>query len=146
MIEIREAQAGDLADWMALWQGYCEFYGADIAPDITLSTWARILDPMNALTARMALIGGNMVGLAHHHTHLSTWDRRPSCYLEDLFVAPNARGFGVARTLMDDLISLGKARNWASIYWITAEDNETARKLYDGYAGRDPFVRYCVNL
>ena len=146
MIEIRDAQAGDLSDWLPLWHGYCEFYKVDIAHDIAMATWARILDPMNVLTARVALIGGNMVGFAHHHTHLTTWDRRPTAYLEDLFVAPTARGFGVARALMDDLVALSKARDWASIYWITAEDNATARKLYDSYATRDAFVRYSISL
>ena len=146
MIEIRDAQAGDLADWMPLWQGYCDFYQVEIDPDITMSTWARILDPMNVLTARVALVGGNMVGFAHHHTHLTTWDKRPTAYLEDLFVAPNGRGFGVARALMDDLVALGKAGDWASVYWITAEGNETARRLYDSYVGRDQFVRYSIPL
>lgn len=146
MIEIRDARTGDLADWMPLWQGYLDFYEVEIAPEVTMATWARILDPMNVLTCRVALIGGNMVGFANHHTHLTTWDRRPTCYFEDLFVAPTARGFGVARALMDDLVALGKTRDWASIYWMTTEGNATARKLYDSYVGRDQFVRYCIDL
>lgn len=146
MIEIRDAQAGDLGDWMPLWRGYCDFYEVEIDPDITMASWARILDPMNVLTARVALVDGRMVGFAHHHTHLTTWDRRPTAYLEDLFVAPSGRGLGVARALMDDLVALGKAKDWVSVYWITAEGNETARRLYDSYVGRDQFVRYCINL
>ena len=146
MIEIRDAQAGDLADWMPLWQGYLEFYEVDIAPDITMATWARILDPMNPLTSRVALVGGNMIGFANHHTHLTTWDTRPTCYFEDMFVAPTARGLGVGRALIDDLVARGKAHDWVSIYWITAEKNMTAQKLYDTYVGKDEFIRYCINL
>jgi GNAT superfamily N-acetyltransferase len=146
MIEIRDAEAGDFEAWMPLWKGYCDFYEVEIAPDITLSTWARILDPMNVLTCRLALLDGNIVGFAQHHTHLTTWDRRPTCYLEDLFVSPMARGHGVARALLDDLSALAKARDWASIYWITAETNATARKLYDSCAKLDPFVRYSIGM
>jgi len=146
MIEIRDAQAGDLADWMPLWQGYLTFYEVEIAPDITTATWARILDPMNVLTSRVALAGGNVVGFANHHTHLTTWDVRPTGYLEDLFVSPTARGLGVGRALIDDLVARGKERDWLSIYWITAEKNKTAQKLYDTYVGKDEFVRYCINL
>jgi ribosomal protein S18 acetylase RimI-like enzyme len=146
MIEIRDAQTGDLEAWLPLWKGYCDFYKVTIAVDITMSTWARILDPMNVLTARMALVGGNLVGFAHHLTHITTWDKRPTCYLEDLFVADTARGLGVARALMDDLVALGKARDWASVYWITAEGNAAARKLYDSYVGRDEFVRYSIGM
>ena len=146
MIEIRDAEAGDLERWLPLWKGYCDFYEVEIAHDITMATWARILDPMNVLTCRLALSAGNLVGFAQHHTHLTTWDRRPTCYLEDLFVAPEARGLGVARALMDDLVALGKAKDWASVYWITAEGNATARKLYDSYVGRDEFVRYSIGM
>jgi len=146
MIEIRDAEAGDLEGWLPLWKGYCDFYKVEIAVDITMSTWARVLDPMNVLTCRMAVAGGNLVGFAQHHTHITTWDRRPTCYLEDLFVSPAARGLGVARALMDDLVALGKAKDWASVYWITAEGNATARTLYDSYVGRDEFVRYSIGM
>jgi hypothetical protein len=47
---------------------------------------------------------------------------------------------------MDDLTALGRKRDWASIYWITAESNLTAQKLYDSCAKRDPFVRYSISL
>ncbi|MGV3553617.1 N-acetyltransferase family protein [Rhizobium sp.] len=146
MIKIRDAEAGDLEAWLPLWKGYCDFYKVEIADDITMATWARALDPMNVLSARVALVDGRLVGFAHHHTHLTTWDRRPTCYLEDLFTAPSVRGLGVGRALLDDLVALGKARDWASIYWITAEGNATARKIYDSYAPRDEFVRYSIGL
>jgi ribosomal protein S18 acetylase RimI-like enzyme len=146
MIEIRDAAAGDLETWLVLWKGYCDFYEVEIARDVTMSTWARILDPMNVLTCRVALADGRIVGFAQSHTHLTTWDRRPTCYLEDLFVSPDARGLGVARALMDDLVALAKARDWASVYWITADGNATARKLYDSYTQRDPFVRYSIGM
>jgi len=143
---IRDAQVGDLADWMPLWQGYLDFYGVDVEPAVTMNTWARILDPMNPLTCRLATVGGNVVGFAHHHTHLTTWDTRPTCYLEDLFVSENARGLGIGRALIEDLVTLGREKNWASIYWITAEDNETAQMLYDRLATRDEFRRYSIKL
>ena len=144
--DIRDARAGDLEAWLPLWDGYLTFYKTEIAPDITMATWARILDPMNPLTCRIASVGGNLVGFAHHHTHLTTWDMRPTCYLEDLFVSPAARGLGIGRALLDDLVDLGKAKDWMAIYWITADDNKTAQTLYDTYNKRDPFIRYSVTL
>jgi ribosomal protein S18 acetylase RimI-like enzyme len=145
-IEIRNAEARDLDQWQVLWQGYLTFYKVTIAPEITMATWARILDPMNPLTCRVAEFDGALVGFAHHHTHLTTWDTRPTSYLEDLFVSPTVRGQGVGRALLDDLVALGKAGNWASIYWITAETNVTAQKLYDSYNARDEFFRYSIVL
>ena len=145
-MEIRDARAEDLEQWMPLWEGYLTFYKVTIAPEITRATWARILDPMNRLTCRVAENEGKLVGFAHHHTHLTTWDVRPVAYLEDLFVSPDARGLGVGRALIDDLVALGKIKDWASVYWITADDNLTAQKLYDSYNKRDPFQRYSITL
>lgn len=145
-IDIRDAEAGDFDAWSPLWQGYLSFYKVSIPAEITAATWARILDPMNSLTCRVAAIDGNLVGFAHHHTHLTTWDVRPTCYLEDLFVGPDIRGAGIGRALIDDLVALGKARDWMSIYWITADDNKTAQKLYDSYNKRDEFMRYSIVL
>jgi ribosomal protein S18 acetylase RimI-like enzyme len=145
-IEIRDARPADLPQWSELWQGYLTFYKTAITPEITAATWARILDPMNVLTCRLAVADGRLVGFAHHHTHLTTWDVRPTCYLEDLFVSPDIRGGGIGRALIDDLVALGKARDYASIYWITADDNKTAQKLYDSYNQADEFTRYSIVL
>ena len=146
MIEIRDAEAGDLEAWLVLWKGYCDFYHVEIAPDITMSTWARVLDPMNVLTCRMAVVGGNLVGFAQHHTHLTTWDKRPTCYLEDLFVEPAARGKGLGRALIKDVLNLARERGCSRLYWHTRADNRDARRLYDTFAPADDFVRYRLFL
>ena len=37
-----------------------------------------------------------------------------------------------------------RAEGWARLYWMTREDNEPARRLYDRYASADDFVRYVI--
>ena len=64
------------------------------------------------------------------------------CYLEDLFVDPQARGKGVGRALVDDLVVISKRHGWRGIYWHTNEDNARARKLYDSYVKSDGHIRY----
>ena len=83
-----------------------------------------------------------MVGFAVCVLHEGTWNVRPTCYLEDLFVDPAARGAGVGRGMLDDLLSLGAEHGWASIYWHTRAGNARARTLYDRYVAADDFVRY----
>lgn len=74
--------------------------------------------------------------------HEGSWSVRPTCYLEDLFVEPAARGAGVGRALLDQLVALGRDRRWTSIYWHTRAGNAQARKLYDRYTQADNFARY----
>lgn len=142
-LSIRPARAGDEPAWRELWAGYCEFYGVDVAPDVTAATWERVTgdSPMSCLVAER---GGRVVGFAHFLLHPSTWSRVDSCYLEDLFVAPDARRGGVARALVEALAELARERGWRHVYWHTQGDNHPARALYDSLVAADGYVRYVL--
>ena len=145
-LTIRTAEAADEAAFRTLWQGYLDFFRTTLAPGITDTTWARILDPASPLTARLAVTGDGVRGFALHHTHLSTWSIAPDCTLEDLFIAPETRGQGIGRALIDDLISLCRQNGWPRLYWHTHETNASARRLYNRYSQADGFVRYRIPL
>ena len=61
-------------------------------------------------------------------------------------VDPQARGHGLGRALIDDLLILARDRGWSPIYWHTRRSNEAARRLYDNYVEADDFVRYRMIL
>jgi GNAT superfamily N-acetyltransferase len=143
-MEIRPARAGDEAAWRALWEGYCDFYEEDVPELVTAATWRRLLDPHGPMGALVAVAGGEVVGFADYVVHPSTWAEADSCYLEDLFVAPAARGGGAGRALIDGLLELARSRGWEKLYWHTRDDNARARALYDSFGPADGFVRYVV--
>lgn len=145
-ILVRAPRPGDEPRWRQLWAAYLDFYEATVPDDATEFTLRRILDPGRPLFGRVAQRDGAMIGFAICVLHEGTWDVRPTCYLEDLFVDPAARGMGVGRALLDDLVSLGAADGWASIYWHTRAGNARARGLYDRYVAADEFVRYRLAL
>lgn len=68
------------------------------------------------------------------------------CYLEDMFVAPDARGRGIARALIDDLAALARAKGWRRLYWHADQANAPARRLYDSYVQADGHIRYRMVL
>ena len=139
---VRAPQASDEPVWRRLWAAYLDFYGVTVAPEATEQTLKRILDPASSMFGRIAELNGIPVGFAICVVHEGTWSVRPTCYLEDLFVDPAARAVGVGRALLDDLVTLGGARSWSSLYWHTRADNARARTLYDRYVAADDFVRY----
>ena len=94
----------------------------------------------------IAEANGKPVGFAIWFYNYSTFKGRHGIYLEDLFVSDSARGKGVGRALIDDLIALSKARGWQRLYWHTDERNARARALYDSYAPYDGHVRYRLTL
>jgi len=145
-ITITPLMGTDRDDWRPLWNGYLDFYRTRLDPAVTDGLWDRLLDPAQPTKGLLARDGaGNALGLCHYVLHQNTWSLSPVCYLEDLFTAPAARGRGVGAALIGRVVALGRSQGWDRVYWMTAEDNATARALYDRVAGgRDGFVRYVI--
>lgn len=145
-VTIAPVSAEDEADWRRLWAGYCAFYQVDLPEEVTAGTWARLLDPASPIHGLIARgEEGRALGLCNYVLHEGTWSLAPTCYLEDLFTDPAARGRGIGGALIRRLGALARAEGWRQVYWHTAEDNATARALYDKVTGgRDHFVRYVL--
>jgi GNAT superfamily N-acetyltransferase len=143
-IEVRAAAAGDEQAWRTLWDGYCAFYETAVPPKVTAVTWRRLLDPDGPVEGLVAERGGELVGFLNYVLHPSTWGTADTCYLEDLFVSPAARGSGAGRALIEAVLERARSRGWDKVYWHTREDNARARALYDSIARADDFVRYVV--
>jgi len=140
---IRALAAADLAPWEQLWQAYLRFYRAEVSDEVTAATFRRLCDQTDGMVGLVATDEqGALVGLAHLVFHPSTWSADPSCYLEDLFVAPAARGTGTARQLLDEAFAEARRRGAGHTYWQTQEFNAPARSLYDQVAHRTSFVVY----
>ncbi|ENV9332412.1 N-acetyltransferase family protein [Klebsiella aerogenes] len=144
-IDIREPTDRDYSAWRALWEGYTQFYNSPQPDTVTEHTWRRLLDPQSPVIGRVAVVDGEVLGFAICVLHEGTWVTMPICYLEDLFVAPKARGRGVARTLIQTLQAEGKIQGWSRLYWHTRHDNP-ARRLYDEFIPADDYVRYLMKL
>jgi GNAT superfamily N-acetyltransferase len=145
-VEVRDANPSDKTAFLKLWQDYLTFYKVDLDPQVTAATWARLMDPGSPVKARLALVGGELWGFAIHLHHPSTWVATEDCYLEDLFVSEVARGQGLGRALIDDLIALARSKGWSRVYWHTNEANARARALYDSYTPSDGHIRYRLRL
>ncbi len=143
---IRDATLGDRAGWDRLWQGFLHYYGTSLPGPVNEATWARLMDPACPMKMRLAEVGGQVLGFAIHQHHPSTWVLGDDCYLEDLFVDPAARGQGLGRSLIEDLISLARSKGWHRLYWNTDARNTTARRLYDSFTPDDGHIRYRMAL
>jgi GNAT superfamily N-acetyltransferase len=141
-IEIKAIDQNDFDLWLPLWKGYQRFYEVDIPFSVTLQTWARLLEPMEPMHAALAMSGGHASGLVHSIYHRSTWTTDDYCYLQDLFVADDARGSGIGRAPIEHVYADAKRCGASRVYWTTHEFNHNAMQLYDRIADRSAFIQY----
>lgn len=142
-IELGPLRAGDEADWRRLWTGYLAFYETTVPEAVYRSTFARLLgdDPQD-FHGLIARVNGQACGLAHYLFHRHCWRIENVCYLQDLYVDPQARGTGLGRALIEAVYAAADANGTPAVYWLTQEFNTTARQLYDRMAKVTPFIRY----
>lgn len=142
-VTIRPLEARDEDQWRALWTGYLEFYQTSVPEDVYQSTFARLLgdDPQD-FSCFVAEQDGKLIGLTHFLFHRHAWKVENVCYLQDLYAAPEARGTGVGRQLIEAVYAAADAKGAPAVYWLTQDFNHTARQLYDRIAKLTPFIRY----
>ena len=141
-LTVRLAAPTDLSQWEALWEGYNAFYERTVPPEGTRVTWSRFFDANEPVHALVAERDGRLLGLVHYLFHRSTGLIGPTCYLQDLFAAEEARGQGVGRALIEAVYERAKAAGSPLVYWQTHETNESAMALYDKIAKRSGFLVY----
>jgi GNAT superfamily N-acetyltransferase len=145
-VTIRPAEAKDELRWRELWAGYIKFYRASVPEEATANTWARILDPQSNIAALVAVKDGVVIGICNYLFHDNTWSTKPICYLQDLFVDPDARGGGAAKALILACEEKAKEKGAFRLYWQTQEFNGAARSLYDTITPRSSFIVYRKNV
>lgn len=146
-MHVRPLQLTDRAAWQPLWDGYNAFYGrageTALPAKITETTWARFFDAAEPVHALIAVDErGALLGLVHYLYHRSTTRIELTCYLQDLFTAPEARGRGVGRALIEAVCAAAGEAGIKRVYWQTHSTNATGRALYDKVAQHLGFIVY----
>jgi GNAT superfamily N-acetyltransferase len=141
-VVIRPVPAGERTDWEPLWRGYQTFYKVDLTDETSDVTWARLHDPDEPMGVLGAYVDGRLCGIVHYLFHRSCWTVGDYCYLQDLYVAEEARNLGLGRALIAAVEDKARAAGASRVYWLTHETNAVARSLYDKLADRSGFIQY----
>lgn len=139
---IREIRPTDRTQWDHLWKGYLDFYQTPLPADITAVLWNRFFDAREPVNCLVAEKDGMLAGFVHYIFHRNTWEVEDVCYLEDLFTAPEARGMGVGRALIEAVYEKARQAGSGRVYWMTHETNKQAMILYEQIADKTGFVQY----
>jgi len=148
VIEISRVAEQDLAELLPLMRGYCDFY--EVTPSdgelLTLSR-ALIADPDRDGVQLLARDGADALGFATIYWSWATTIASRIGVMNDLFVAPAARGTGAAELLIHACVDECRRHGAAELTWQTAPDNERAQRVYDRVgATRSQWVDYSLSV
>lgn len=142
-IQLRPIADADRDIWGTLWTGYLNYYETELPQAVYDTAFARLLsDDPTTFQGLIAWQGDTALGLVHWVFHPHMWRPEGVCYLQDLFTAPEARGTGVGRRLIEAVYADADARGVPRVYWLTQEFNYPGRMLYDRVGTKTPFIRY----
>ncbi|MBO6949466.1 MAG: GNAT family N-acetyltransferase [Rhodospirillales bacterium] len=141
-ITIRPLTADDFDRWKILWHGYLTFYRHPVTDAQTKELWDRLMSG-DELFCLVACNGADeVIGIVQYLFQPTTWTVRDKCYLQDLFVDPDARIGGAGRALIEAVYEKATAAGASEVYWNTQHFNSIARVLYDRVGELTPFIKY----
>jgi GNAT superfamily N-acetyltransferase len=148
-VTISRVIEADLGELLPLMRAYCDFY--EVAPnDDALLELARALiaDPDREGVQLLARSGdGEAVGFATVFWSWATTIAARIGVMNDLFVAPAARGSGAADALIAACADECRRHGAAELTWQTARDNLRAQRVYDRVgAERSEWVDYSLSV
>ena len=95
----------------------------------------------------IAEVNGHIDGFALYYIRYSTW-KGQRMYLEDIYVEPELRGFGIGAKLFEKLIEEGKERKLNGMVWQVLDWNEPALNFYRKYNAKfdDEWVNCSIDF
>jgi GNAT superfamily N-acetyltransferase len=124
MIAIRPARAGDAALIVSLLRALADYEKMlDYAKMTEAQVETAILSPGARVFCDIAEADGEPVGLAVWYYNFSTFEGRAGIYLEDIFVAPEARGTGAGLALMRHLARRCRDEGLKRLKWEVLDWN-----------------------
>jgi len=132
------AQAGDAAEVTSLIAGFRDYYGESEPGDAQIAAMVSELLTDNA--TEFLLAGEPAVGVAQLRFRRSVWTGTEDAWLEDLFVAEEARRSGAGSALLQACVDRARARGCMRIQLDANERNEAALPLYErfGFSSAQP--------
>jgi GNAT superfamily N-acetyltransferase len=145
-VETTVVGPGDLPALLPLMRAYCDFYHVDPSDQALLAlSQALLADSEREGLQLLARDGaGSAVGFATLYWTWSTLSAARVGVMNDLYVAAEARGTGVAEALVAACLRRCRERGASRLVWQTATGNHRAQALYAriGATREDGWVDY----
>jgi GNAT superfamily N-acetyltransferase len=147
-VEIAPIGTEEFEQLLPLIAAYQRFYEVEeIDEERNRAFFRRFLAPSDDGLLLGARSDGRLVGYACLYWHFGSLEAVETVLMNDLFVAPEQRGRGAGRALIEASAEVARERGAPYLEWTTAPDNKTAQRLYDATgAERSEWVSYELRI
>jgi GNAT superfamily N-acetyltransferase len=134
-MQVREATMEDTAEVLAFVRAKAQFdrelgaFASDLGTTEELIR-RHLFGPRPFAFALLAGGPGPAIGFALYYFRYSSFQGRPSVWLDDLYVYPTARRQGTGRLLMRRLAELAAATDCTHIAWVASASNAVGMGFY----------------
>lgn len=140
---IRSVSRDDEAAWRQLYRGYRAFYLMPENEAAIDTVWGWLHDQTHESRGYVAVSDDGVIGaIAHVRYFARPLSATTGLFLDDLFTDPRLRGQGLGGRMLEFLSVHAAETGCSVVRWVTAEDNATARALYDATANATRWVTY----
>jgi GNAT superfamily N-acetyltransferase len=136
-VTLRDATPADVPVLLGLIRDLAAF---EREPDAVKMTEPQLHDALFGAAPRAAALLAETAtgpkGFAIWFETFNTWTGRPGLYVEDVYVAPQARGQGIGRAMFVHIARLAVARGCSRLEWSVLKWNESAIGFYQSLGAR----------
>ncbi|WP_232824775.1 GNAT family N-acetyltransferase [Algibacillus agarilyticus] len=132
MTMIETVSKTNLPEVLPLIRQYQAFYNvADISDEKNAAFFSQFNNASPLGCQFIAREHNEVVGFATVYFSFTSTITAKVAVLNDLYIQPHHRGKGIGRQLVDYCHQYAKDKGAARLQWVTAPDNEPAKRLYD---------------
>jgi len=136
MLSIRPAQPSDAETIIDLIRGLAEY---EKEPDAVKTTAEDIIrygsGDRPVFHCLMCLWDDEPVGFALYFHTYSTWEGKPGIFLEDIFIRPEYRRYGIGKAVMIRLAEIAGETGCSRFEWNVLDWNTPAIEFYESLGG-----------
>lgn len=125
---------GGKEDFPSIMEMIRELAAFEKASDAVTNSVAQMEQEMHYFTVELALMDGEIVGMALYFFAYYTWVGK-SLYLDDLYVKPEHRGGKIGAMLLKRVFEIAKEENCKRLRWQVLDWNQDAVRLYRRIGG-----------
>ena len=145
---VRAASTDDLSDLQPLFNAYLDFYQVSKTPQQVRDFLGERLRRGDSYLLIARNERGASQGFVQLYPLLDSLELRPCWLLNDLYVAPAYRRYGVGEALLEAARAHAQATGACALQLDTAKSNAAAQSLYErlGYVRDVAFYTYRLDL